>query len=115
MSKIDGQITGLRKAAQVYRNLGKYAIEVVLLDAADTITELRGALQVASVDCRHLAAENAKLRDSLKALMMGTYAELCTDRDKPQCCECSMRRGDDTCVAADAMLLLGIDMYGEPL
>ena len=62
-----------------------------------------------------LQTENAKLRDSLKALMMGTYAELCTDRDQPQCRECSMRRGDDTCVAADAMELLGIDMYGEPL
>jgi len=62
-----------------------------------------------------LMAENAKLRDSLKALMMGTYAELCADRDQPQCRECSMRRGDDTCATADAMELLGIDMYGEPL
>lgn len=62
-----------------------------------------------------LKAENAKLRDSLKALMMGTYAELCADRDQPQCRECSMRRGDDTCATADAMELLGIDMYGEPL
>lgn len=79
MSKIDGQITGLRKAAQVYRNLGRYAIEVVLLDAADTITELRGALQVASVDCRHLAAENAKLRQQLEdvTVSMGRVEERC--------------------------------------
>lgn len=62
-----------------------------------------------------LEAENAKLRDSLKALMMGTYAELCTDRDQPQCRECSMYRSDNTCATADAMELLGIDMYGEPL
>lgn len=62
-----------------------------------------------------LKAENAKLRDSLKALMMGTYAELCADRDQPQCRECSMYRSDNACATADAMELLGIDMYGEPL
>lgn len=64
---------------------------------------------------KDLERENARLRDSLKALVTGTYAELCSDRDQPQCRECSMRRGDDTCVAADAMELRGIDMYGEPL
>lgn len=80
MSKIDGQITGLRKAAQVYHNLGKYAIEVVLLDAADTICELRGALQVASVDYGQLAAENAKLRQQLEdvTVSMGRVEERCT-------------------------------------
>lgn len=59
--------------------------------------------------------ENAELRDSLKALMMGTNVELCADRDQPQCRECSMYRSDNTCVTSDAMELLGIDMYGEPL
>lgn len=79
MSKIDDQITGLRKAAQVYHNLGKYAIEVVLLDAADTICELRGALQVASVDYGQLAAENAKLRQQLEdvTVSMGRVEERC--------------------------------------
>ena len=62
-----------------------------------------------------LRAENAKLRDALKALMMGTYAELCADRDQPQCRECSMRHGDEGCVTADVIELLGIDLYGEPL
>lgn len=61
MSKIDGQITDLRKAAQVYRNLGKYAMEVVLLDAADTICELRDDLQRAN-------AENQKLRELMSVM-----------------------------------------------
>lgn len=60
-------------------------------------------------------AENAKLRDSLKALMIGTYSELCADRDAPQCRECSMRRDNVECAMTDAMELLGIDMYGEPM
>ena len=60
-------------------------------------------------------SENAKLRDSIKALMTGTYAELCADRDESQCRECSMRSGDDSCATADAMELLGIDVFGEPL
>lgn len=61
-------------------------------------------------------AENAKLRDALKALMMGTYAELCTERDESQCKECSMGgESDDSCLVADACEVLGIDMYGEPL
>lgn len=64
---------------------------------------------------KRMQAENAKLRDSLKALIMGTYAELCVDRDQPQCKECVMRHGDESCVVADAMELLEIDVYGEPL
>ncbi len=93
-----------------------------------TVKELRRETDMPMADCarmlrcmwrdmelERLKAESVKLRDSLKALMMGTYAELCTDRDQPQCRECSMRRGDESCVAADAMELLGIDMYGEPL
>lgn len=68
--------------------------------------------------CGHicdLEAENAKLRDSLKALMMGTNVELCADRDEPDCKECSMHHGKDGCTVVDAMELLSIDMYGEPL
>lgn len=57
-----------------------------------------------------IKAENAKLRDSLKALIMGTYAELCADRDQPQCKECAMRRGDESCVVADALNELGIEL-----
>lgn len=62
-----------------------------------------------------LLAENAKLRDSLKALMMGTNVELCADRDASQCQECSMALDENRCAMSDVMLLLGIDMYGEPL
>ena len=62
-----------------------------------------------------LDAENAKLRDALKALMMGTNVELCADRDASQCQECSMALDEHRCAMSDAILLLGIDMYGEPL
>lgn len=62
-----------------------------------------------------LEAENAKLRDSLKALMMGANVELCADRDASQCQECSMALDEHRCAMSDAILLLGIDMYGEPL
>lgn len=62
-----------------------------------------------------LKAENAKLRDALKALMMGTNAELCADRDELWCKECFMHHGKDGCAMVDAMELLGIDMFGEPL
>lgn len=62
-----------------------------------------------------LEAENAKLWDSLKALMMGTNVELCADRDASQCQECSMALDEHRCAMSDAISLLGIDMYGEPL
>lgn len=64
---------------------------------------------------QNLADENAKLRDALKALMMGTNAELCAYRDEPDCKKCSMHHGKDGCAMVDAMELLGIDMFGEPL
>lgn len=35
----------------------------LMMGAADAITELYGALQVASVDYRHLQAERGKLRE----------------------------------------------------
>lgn len=77
--------------------------------------QYKQAYEAALVTARELRAENAKLRDSLKALMMGTHAELCADRDEPECKECSMHHGEDGCAVVDAMELLGIDMYGEPL
>lgn len=69
----------------------------------------------ANESLNELLDENAKLRDSLKALMMGTNMELCADRDASQCQECSMALDENRCAMSDAMLLLGIDMYGEPL
>lgn len=64
---------------------------------------------------KDLERENAKLREILKSLMMGTYAELCAGRGESDCKECSMYHGEDECTVANAMELLGIDMYGEPL
>lgn len=66
-------------------------------------------------DLEKYRAENAKLRDALKALMMGTNVELCAYRDEPDCKKCSMHHGKDGCAMVDAMELLGIDMFGEPL
>ena len=59
-------------------------------------------------------AENAKLREALKGLMVGTYAELCADRGEPQCSGCLMRHDGGECAVTDAMDLLGCDMYGKP-
>lgn len=64
MSMISAQIDELRQMADgqaTYRDMRE-----VMLKAADTIGELRGALQVASVDYRHLADENAKLRELVR-------------------------------------------------
>lgn len=60
----------LRKAAQTCRNLGNHTAEGMFLEAADAITELRGALLVASIDYRHLSEENAKLRELLADILM---------------------------------------------
>ena len=60
MSMLSAQIDELRNAAEFYDG---FKAANLMRDAADTIWELRGALQVASVDYRHLADENAKLRD----------------------------------------------------
>ena len=66
-------------------------------------------------DVSELEEENAKLRNALKALMIGTNAELCADRDYPNCEECSMHRDRVSCTVTDAMWLLGCDAYGEPI
>ena len=62
-----------------------------------------------------LTEENAKLRDVLKALTVGTNAELCADRDYLSCKECLMHRSRESCTITDAMELLGCDAYGEPM
>lgn len=75
MSMLSSQIDALRRAAQNYRDFGKYEAEQMLLDAADTIWELRDDLQRAN-------AENAKLRELVRALLTCT-----TDGE---CDECRM-------------------------
>ena len=79
MSMLSAQIGKLRELADALD--GKYGYqgyEIELRKAADTICELRGALQVASVDYRHLADENAKLRElcaSLYEFAMSEYPD----------------------------------------
>ena len=81
MSMLSAQIDHLRELADALD--GKYGYqgyEIELRKAADTICELRGALQVASVDYGQLAAENAKLRQQLEdvTVSMGRVEERCT-------------------------------------
>lgn len=66
-------------------------------------------------EVERLEAENAKLRDALKELVVGTHAEMCADRGMWRCRECVMYHGDESCAVADAMELLEIDTYGNPL
>ena len=87
MSMLSAQIDRLRELATRYDELQVGAVKAItmpsdmgsiLRDAADTICELRGALQVASVDYRHLADENAKLRElcaSLYEFAMSEYPD----------------------------------------
>lgn len=65
MSMLSAQVDKLRKAAQTCRDLGRYETEQMMLDAADTIWELRDDLQQTN-------AENAKLR-SLCEMLLETY------------------------------------------
>lgn len=81
----------------------------------EVIAEQEQTIEYLHERCKSEEVENAKLRDALKALMMGTNAELCADRDESGCKDCSMHHGKDGCAMVDAMELLGIDMFGEPL
>lgn len=97
MSMLHSQVEELRKAAMTYRMLGRHTLENVLLEAAESITELRGALLVASVDYRQLSEENAKLRELCKDMM--AFVE-----DDDACERCGH---DAECVeAADGELVL---------
>ena len=94
MSMISGQVDRLRTAAQTYRRLGNHSAESMLLDAADTIWQLRDDLQrtndavrdaehdesMAWDRVRKAEAENAKLRELCAGLLAGYecgYGELC--------------------------------------
>ena len=61
-----------------------------------------------------LEEENSELRKTLKELVFGTYAEVCTDRGEYECNQCSMHRGSDECVITHALDLLCIDIFGNP-
>lgn len=77
--------------------------------------EFCATLREISDENSRLKAENDELRNALKALMIGTNAELCAGRDYPNCKECSMHRDRVSCTVTDAMRLLGCDAYGEPI
>ena len=65
MSMLSAQCDELRSMAESV-GLEVPQAATLMMEAADTITELRGALQVASVDYRHLQDENAKLRELVR-------------------------------------------------
>ena len=70
MSMLSAQCDKLRSMAESV-GLAMPQAATLMMEAVDTITELRGALQVASVDYRHLQAENAKLRE----MPIGAYSQ----------------------------------------
>ena len=80
MSMISSLIDELNKSADEWNGSNMFELARMCREAADTITELRGALQVASVDYRHLSEENAKLRELVRELW--TYAEQELDCDE---------------------------------
>lgn len=93
MSMLSAQIGKLRHESDILRDHGTFIgyggltstdpemIECadLMCEAADTITELRGAVLVAGADYRQLAAENAKLRQQLEdvTVSMGRVEERC--------------------------------------
>lgn len=80
------------------------------------VRPLRNSIDILSGALDANRKDKARLSSALKALMVGTYFELCVGRDAWQCCECFMREdNDEDCVVTRAMELLGVDMYGEPL
>lgn len=85
MSMISAQIDKLRLIAD--KDTVPYEASDAMYQAADTITELRGALLVASVDYRHLQAENAKLREQIHWLKQGDILHVLTDQEYIDQCE----------------------------
>jgi len=63
---ISSLIDELNKSADEWNGSNMFELARMCREAADTITELCGALQVASVDYRHLQDENAKLRELVR-------------------------------------------------
>lgn len=103
MSMLSAQCDELRSMAESV-GLAMPRAATLMMEAADTITELRGALQVASVDYRHLQAENAKLREEAEKAWRAAE-RLCQVFDGP-CRDdgvtiykpCPMGERDEECV-----------------
>lgn len=81
MSMISSLIDELNKSADEWNGSNMFELARMCREAADTITELRGALQVASVDYRHLQDENAKLREQIHWLKQGDILHVLTDQE----------------------------------
>ena len=77
MSMLSAQCDELRSMAESV-GLAMPQAATLMMKAADTIWELRGTLQVALVDYRHLQDENAKQRELLQEL----YDDQCDDCDR---------------------------------
>lgn len=100
MSMISAQCDELRAmAASVGLEVPQAA--TLMMEAADTITELRGALQVASVDYRHLSYENAKLRELVRAAWRCIHTGA-------SCSDCRLIAGG--CTLQTAMRELGVEV-----
>lgn len=76
MSMLSSQVEELRNAATTYRMLGRHTLANVLLEAAESITELRDHLQRAN-------DENAKLRE-----LGGEVASILFNLDVDRCGLC---------------------------
>lgn len=96
--------------------LPNWAHGVIHEEFEHEVRPLRNSIDVLSGALDANRKDKERLSSALKALMVGTYFELCAERDASQCRGCSMRGDNDKdCVVTRAMELLGVDMYGEPL
>lgn len=128
MSMISSLIDELNKCADEWNGSNMFELARMCHSAADTITELRGALQVASVDYRHLSEENAKLQAS-NEVIAEDHAALCEHNAKlreyarklltgyecgrGELCEgCSWNGWDGDCNARMKARELGVEVDG---
>lgn len=102
MSMLSAQCDELRAMAES-AGLAMPQAATLMMEAADTIIELRGALQVASVDYRYLEAENAKLQELCKEWHRFSY-ELFDE------CFGEPEANDDFMALDDRMRELGVEV-----
>ena len=104
---LSSQCDELRQVAQVYRNLGKYATEQMLLDAADTILELRDDLQRANSNLQDAEHDESVAWDRVRkaereSAKLRELAVLNWEWAHNACCK-------DTCKLSDKYCGDGID------
>lgn len=108
---ISAQIDELRSMSESV-GLAVPQAATLMMEAADTITELRGALQVASVDYRHLQAERDKLRELARELWFYAEQELVCDDNCPYGAACDWMEPTVVCVFKRRMRELGVEVDG---